>query len=148
MIGDDDGTELETGIEIEILFPEIGGELSPEEKEAFGIHLIEAVKGGYLEPIQNLIAAGVNVNFRDRLMGATALHYAAAYSFHAALVSLIRSGRCDYLIRDNRGLYPSEVAYEIADDPRVGAFLAKKEARQAHKTCVQAWPKPKSKPPT
>ena len=73
-------------------------------------------------------------------MGGTALHYAAAYSAHSALVSLIRSGRCDYLIRDNRGMYPSEVAYEIADDPRVGAILAKKEARQAQETGVQACP--------
>ncbi len=139
MIGDDDGIELETGIELAI--PELG-DLSSEDREAFGVHLIEAVKRGYLEPVQSLIAAGVNVNFRDRLMGATALHYAAAYRFHSALVSLIRSGRCDYLIRDKRGLYPSEVAYEIADDPRVGAILARKEARQAYKTGMQAWPKP------
>ena len=144
MIGDDDGPELETGADVEIRFPEISGELSPEDRESFGVHLIEAVKGGYLEPVQSLIAAGVNVNFRDSRMGATALHYAAAYRFHSALVCLIRCGRCDYLIRDKRGMYPSEVAYEIADDPRAGAILAKMEARQAYKTGAPAWPKPES----
>jgi len=139
MIGEDDGPELETRIEIELPEP---GYLSPEDREAFGVHLIDAVKVGYLGSVQRLIGAGVNVNFRDRIMGATALHYAAAYRFHSALVCLIRSGRCDYLIRDKRGMYPSEVAYEIADDPRVGAILAKKEARQAQKAGIEAWPKP------
>ena len=143
MIGDDDGPELESGADAEIRFPEIGGELSAEDREAFGVHLIEAVKGGYLEPVQSLIAAGVNVNFRDRRMGATALHYAAAYRFHSALVCLIRCGRCDYLVQDKRGMYPSEIAYEIADDPRVGAILAKMAARQAHKTGALAWRKEK-----
>ena len=141
MIGDDDGPELEAGADAEIRFPEISGELSAEDREAFGVHLIEAVKGGYLEPVQSLIAAGVNVNFRDRRMGATALHYAAAYRFHSALVCLVRCGRCDYLIRDKRGMYPSEVAYEIADDPRVGAILARMEARQAYKAGVEVRPK-------
>lgn len=138
MIGDDDGPELETETELEI--PEFG-ELTPEERESYGKVLVWSVKKGTLHAVRNLIDAGVNVNYRDKLMGATALHYAAAYSFHSALVSLIRCGRCDYLIRDNRGMYPSEVAYEIADDPRAGAILAKKEARQSHKTGVQAWPK-------
>ena len=138
MVGDEDGPELETGIEIEL--PELG-ELTAEQKSAYGKALVWSVKKGALDSVRNMIAAGVDVNYRDKLMGATALHYAAAYSFHSALVSLISCGRCDYLIRDNRGMYPSEVAYEIADDPRVGAILAKKEARQAHKTGAQAWPK-------
>lgn len=117
-------------------------ELTPYEREEFGDRLVSMVKARDLEKMRELISAGVNVNYQDKPMGATALHYAAAYSIHSALVMLIRSGRCDYLIRDKRGMYPSEVAYEIADDPRAGAILAKKEARQAQKTGVEAWPKP------
>ncbi|HKJ74227.1 MAG TPA: ankyrin repeat domain-containing protein [Alphaproteobacteria bacterium] len=110
--------------------------------EGFGELLIRAVEHGEAEKVRSLIDEGVDVNFRDEANGATALHYAAALSAQFCLLELIRSGQCDYLVRDKQGLYPSEVAFEIADNLRIGSILAEKEADQAHRTGVQAWPKP------
>lgn len=115
---------------------------STEERDILGAQLIDAVKEGEAERIPALLAMGANVNVQDPANGATALHYAAAYKAQFCLAALLRSGQCDYLIRDHRGLYPSEVAYEIAGDPRAGAILLGKEAGQARRTGVQAWPKP------
>ena len=135
MAGEDDTPVAEPGTETEL------GELPPMDRDKAGLDLIGAVKNSNLNGVIGLIDAQANVNVRDQLMGATALHYAAAYSFHSALVALIRCGRCDYLIRDKKGMYPSEVADVIAKDPRAANVLSEMEARQAHKTGVQAWPK-------
>jgi len=116
-------------------FRDGGGHFLPEE-------LLKFVKEGEEDFVRAIIRSGVNVNYQDPVSGATALHCAAAYSAKSCLVALIYSGKCDYLIRDAKGRYPSEVADLVGDDLRIAGILAKKEARQAHRTGVQAWPKP------
>lgn len=115
---------------------------SPEMQLRLARELFKCIKEGDADTLRRTIDIGGNVNYQDPANGSTALHYAAAYSAKGCLVALINSGKCDYLIRDAKGRYPSEVADELGDDLRIAGVLAKKEARQAHRTGVQAWPKP------
>jgi hypothetical protein len=115
---------------------------SPEMQDRLVRDLFTSIKEGNADNARRMIELVVNINYQDPVTGSTALHYAAAYSAKSWLVALINSGRCDYLIRDAKGRYPSEVADELGDDLRIAGILAKKEARQAHRTGVQAWPKP------
>ncbi|MNH42075.1 hypothetical protein D3C79_1036940 [compost metagenome] len=62
----------------------------------------------------------------------TALHYAAATGFRPCIRLLVNSGKCDYLIQDNKGRLASELAYEWGRDNAVGLLLQKKEVRQAY----------------
>lgn len=74
---------------------------------------------------------GADVNTRHPDTGATALHYAAVMRARDMLNWLAKCDGINYLIRDNKGRLPSAVANEIADDPAIGRFLAKKQSEQA-----------------
>lgn len=92
---------------------------------------ILSVKEGTLWRTEFAISSGINVNFQDKF-GMTALHHAAATGFRAAIRILVNSGKCNYLIKDNKGRLASELAYEWGRDYAVGLLLQKKEARQAY----------------
>lgn len=77
------------------------------------------------------IKSGTDVNAQDRF-GMTALHHAAATGFRPCIRLLVNSGKCNYLIKDNKGRLASELAYEWGRDYAVGLLLQKKEARQAY----------------
>ncbi|MGG6351650.1 ankyrin repeat domain-containing protein [Pseudomonas putida] len=77
------------------------------------------------------IKSGTDVNAQDRF-GMTALHYAAATGFRPCIRLLVNSGKCNYLIKDNKGRLASDLAYEWGRDYAVGLLLQKKEARQAY----------------
>ncbi|MCY1464084.1 hypothetical protein D9M71_820610 [compost metagenome] len=70
----------------------------------------------------------------------TALHYAAATGFRPCIRLLVNSGKCDYLIKDNKGRLASELAYEWGRDYAVGLLLQKKEARQAYQESLASPP--------
>lgn len=74
---------------------------------------------------------GADVNTRHPDTGATALHYAAVMRARDMLNWLAKRDGIDYLVRDNKGRLPSALAYEVADDPAIGRFLAKKQNEQA-----------------
>jgi len=74
---------------------------------------------------------GADVNTRHPDTGATALHYAAIMRARDMFNWLAKCDGIDYLIRDNNGRLPSALAYEVADDPAIGRFLAKKQNEQA-----------------
>jgi hypothetical protein len=45
---------------------------------------------------------------------------------------LVASGKCDYMIADNRGRYPSDLAIEWSRDFAVARLLTRKRLEQAH----------------
>ena len=74
---------------------------------------------------------GDNINVQQPSTKATALHYGAAYRSRRVIKWLIGFKELDYLVRDRDGRLPSVLAHEVADDPVIGRFLAKKENEQA-----------------
>ena len=74
---------------------------------------------------------GTNINIQQPGTKAAALHYAAAFRSRPVIKWLIRSKELDFLVRDREGRLPSVLAYEVANDPVIGRFLAKKENEQA-----------------
>ncbi len=82
--------------------------------------------------------AEYNVNVQDE-HGMTALHHAAALGARPCIRILVNSGKCDYLIQDNKGRYASDLAIEWARDYAVGRLLTKHQLKQAYERGVPAW---------
>ena len=80
---------------------------------------------------------GANINVQQPNTLATALHYGAAYRSRRVIKWLIGFKELDYLVRDREGRLPSVLAHEVANDPVIGRFLAKKENEQARAQGVE-----------
>jgi ankyrin repeat protein len=102
------------------------------------ISATDAVKALRADLLHDFMAAGGDVNTPDG-EGMTALHHAAARGARPCIRLLVASGNCDYLIRDNRGRYASDLAIEWARDYAVGRLLGKHQARQAHERGIPAY---------
>lgn len=99
------------------------------EARVLGLQLVESAKHADARGVKRLIEQGADVNVQDDL-GATALHHAAAMGARPCIRLLVKSGKCDYLLRDNKGRYASELAW--ARDCAVAELLSKKEVRLAY----------------
>ena len=117
---------------------------SKKQRDEFGYWLIEEVRRGADHVVKKLIEGGANVNVQDE-RGMTALHYAASNGARPCLRLLVSSGRCDYLIKDNRNLYAFELAIEWGKDYAVARLLGKKQRQQALKEGKPIWDKGISK---
>jgi ankyrin repeat protein len=102
--------------------------------------LMSAVKAGDAVAVRDALHNRADANSQDE-DGMTPLHYAAAYNARPCIRVLIKIGNLNYLIRDKKGRYASELAFEYGKDYAVGRLLAKKEAEQAAQEGVDAWPK-------
>jgi ankyrin repeat protein len=96
-----------------------------------GLQLLAAAKDGDAEELDRLIREGAPVNFVDPVDHATALHYIAAYDARPALRVILKSGKCDFLVRDWEGRLPSEIAREYGQNSAMARLLLIKEMRQA-----------------
>jgi ankyrin repeat protein len=96
-----------------------------------GQAFVEAAKECNASKLQRLIDGNAPVNFVDPTDNATALHYTAAYRARPALRVLLKSGKCDFLVRDGQGRLPSELAREYGNDDAMARLLLIKEMRQA-----------------
>lgn len=99
----------------------------------------QKVKAGDVREVELDLLLGIDVNARDKF-GMTALHYAAAMGFRPCVRLLVNSGKCDYLIKDNKGRLASDLAYEWGKDNAVGILLQKKEVRQAYQSATATKP--------
>ncbi|WP_256675892.1 ankyrin repeat domain-containing protein [Pseudomonas sp. R5(2019)] len=100
---------------------------------------IHDAKEGKIEEVEEYLQSGMNVNVQDKL-GMTALQHAAATGFRPCIRLLVNSGKCNYLLKDNKGRLASELAYEWGRDYAVGLLLQKKEAMQAYLESLQPSP--------
>ena len=88
--------------------------------------------------LADFLAANGDVNLPDT-EGMTLLHHAAARGARPGIRMLVGSGKCDYLLTDNKGRYASELAIEWARDYAVGRLLSKHQAMQAYQRGVPAY---------
>jgi len=105
--------------------------------------LLEAAQCGDANRIERLLADGAPVNPQDPSTGATPLHYAAAFRARPAFRTLLKSGKCDFLIRDRKG----RLAWELAsntDDSAMTRLLIRRTAKQAE---AQGLPLPPRREP-
>jgi ankyrin repeat protein len=109
-------------------------EVDPEKAEQYtkaGVEFLKAAKRGDADRLKQLLDQDAPVNFLDRADHATALHYIAAYDARPALRVVLKSDKCDFLIRDRAGRLPSELAREYGRDGAMARLLLIKEMRQA-----------------
>jgi ankyrin repeat protein len=83
------------------------------------------------ERLAEFVAQGFPLDVTEPGTGATALHIAAAGGARRAVMTLIESGRVDFLIRDREGRLASEMAGVYGDDPAMARLLRIKERKQA-----------------
>lgn len=109
-----------------------------DDPVAVGYLLIEHIKYAGGDRADLFVGRGGDVNVRDD-EGLTPLHHAAARGARHAIRALVKSGRCDYLIRDNKGRYAFELAIEWARDHAVARLLMTKQAQQAARLGLPAY---------
>ena len=68
----------------------------------------------------------------------------AACQARKALRFLIKTGDCDFLLRDNHGRLPSEMAYLYGEDVAVSRLLGNKERKQAEEQGIVVTRRPMS----
>lgn len=93
--------------------------------------LLEAIQKNSFQHTRYWLKKGANPNLQDDA-GMTPLHHAASLGSRTALRLLVSSGKCDYLIVDKLGRYPSDLAIEWSRDFAVARLLTRKRLQQAH----------------
>ena len=104
-------------------------------REEFNLTAIQAVRRLNAAALESALARGDDPNETDQY-GMTALHHAAAKGERPCIRLLVASGKCDYLLRDNKGRYAFELAIQWGRDFAVARLLMKKQAMQAHERGV------------
>jgi ankyrin repeat protein len=102
-----------------------------DKSQQLGLDFVEAARECHAANLQRLLDQNAPVNFIDPMEHATALHYIAAYRARPALRVMLRSGKCDFLIRDRQGRLPSQLAREYGQDDAMARLLVIKEIQQA-----------------
>jgi hypothetical protein len=101
------------------------------EQKKLGEAFVRAAKECNAFKLQKLLDRNAPVNATDFPDRATALHYIAAYRARPALRVLLKSGKCNFLIRDRLGRLPSQLAREYGHDDAMARLLLIKEVQQA-----------------
>ena len=134
----------------EAIVPGSQGSPAPQLAQALGhrdLRLVQAVRSLSAELLADLLevseginigAKAIDVNAQDE-DGMTALHHAAALGARPCIRLLVATGKCNYLLRDNKGRYAFELAAEWARDYAVARLLSRKQAQQASAQGVVAY---------
>lgn len=102
-----------------------------EQRQATQAALIEAIRTNSAGLTRDAVFyRGADVRAQDD-EGMTALHHAAALDARSAIRVLVGSGKCDYLIRDNKGRYADDLALVWGRDCGVARLLMRKRLQQA-----------------
>lgn len=132
------------------IVPGAQGATAPHLARQFGhrdTRLVKAVRSLSAELLADLLETSgeielgrkaIDVNAQDE-EGMTALHHAAALGARPCIRLLVATGKCNYLLRDNKGRYAFELAAEWARDYAVARLLSKKQAQQAAAQGVPAY---------
>jgi len=109
----------------------VAGDFSEDQKAMNTQILIDSLKAGTIVEPEIFFDSGISMDHRDPETGGTLLHAAAAYGVRSVIRLILKDGSTNYLMRDFKGRYPSELAYEVARDFVLGRLLMKKEIEQA-----------------
>jgi len=101
-----------------------------------GRQFLRTAEQGDAWGLKMYIDEGFPSTWQDLKTGETALHITASCQARKALRVLLKDDTCDFLIRDNQGRLPSEMAYLYGNDPAVARLLGNKERKQAENTGV------------
>lgn len=114
---------------------------APEQKRnaltaLLGAAFLKAAEKGNSDKISAILDHGFPVNYQDPRTGQAALHIAVACQARDALRVLLKTGECDFLLRDKQGRLASEMAYLYGEDAAVARFLGIKERKQAERAGI------------
>lgn len=110
-----------------------------------GREFLRACERGLPAAIRIFLNEGMPVNYQDSQTGQTALHAASATRAREAVRALLATGKCDFLIRDNKGRLSSEMAYLYGRDPALARLLGNKERKQAEAQGIKLTRRPAPK---
>lgn len=108
-----------------------------------GEEYLGAAERGDERDLEDFIEEGFPVMWQDPENGLTALHIVAGCQARKALRVLLTTHQCDFLLRDNRGRLPSEMAYLHGRDAAVARLLGNKERKQAEAQGIKLTRRPK-----
>jgi hypothetical protein len=109
---------------------------------ALGREFLQLAEQGNAAAIQAFIEESFDVNYQDPLTGEAALHAAAGARARGVIRVLLAWGKCDFLLRDERGRLASELAYLFGRDPAAARLLGLKERRQAEASGITVTRRP------
>lgn len=96
-------------------------------------------KEGDVFMLEHFVSTGRDVNATDS-DGMTVLHHAVAVGARPCIRMLVHHNKCDYLIRDNKGRFASDIAMEWSQDYAVARLLSKLQKRQALARNIDLFP--------
>jgi Ankyrin repeats (many copies) len=106
-------------------------EIRTQMEHKLGRMFLRAAEQGQVSKLMVFIQEGFPVNYQDPSTGETALHIVAASRARRALRAILKTGQCDFLLRDRSGRLSSEMAYLHGGDVAVARLLGMKERKQA-----------------
>jgi len=86
--------------------------------------------------LDEYIDAGLPINFKNPLTGRTLLHNAAASTVTQIAQTLIETGKCDYLIRNNSEKLAYDLSFELGHDLALCKQLLDLTLEQARSTRI------------
>lgn len=111
-------------------------------------HFMEAAEHGRAEEVMALVNEGFPLNYQDPVSGKSALHLAAASCARLLILAIIKTGTCNFLLRDKKGRLASEMAFVYGDDVALARLLRIKEGKQAESEGIKLTrrPRPEGEP--
>ena len=119
------------------------GQKRDKQLIALGNEFLNAAERGKPATLRGYMQEGFPVTWQDPDTGATALHIVAARQARNALRTILETGGCDFLLRDNRGRLSSEMGYLYGEDVAVARLLRIKERKQAEAQGIELTRRPK-----
>ncbi len=107
-----------------------------------GEQFLDTAEHGKRQEVELFIEEGFPVTWQDPKNGLTALHVVAACQARATLRILLRTGECDFLLRDSHGRLPSEMAYLYGEEVAMARLLGNKERKQAEEQGIKLTRRP------
>lgn len=111
--------------------------------EKYGEEYLHAAERGDAHFFELYLSFGMPVNYQHPKTGESALHIAAARRARHIIRSLLKTGQCDFLLRDKQGRLPSELAHLYGRDPAITRLLGLKERGQGEAQGITVTLRPK-----
>ncbi len=111
--------------------------------EKYGEEYLLAARRGDAHFFELYLSFGMPVNYQHPKTGETALHIAASRRARHIIRAILKTGKCDFLVRDNQGRLASEMAHLYGRDPAVTRLLGLKERKQGEAQGITVTLRPK-----